>query len=61
MLPPIGESFMYIKTSSDIFGQNVFCSFERTDKCELSNTRFYYVRFSTISIEQMGKFGIQQL
>ena len=30
-LPPIGNSFMYIETSSNNHGKNVFVSFERTD------------------------------
>ena len=30
-LPPIGNSFMYIETSSNKHGNNVFVSFERTD------------------------------
>ena len=31
VLPPIGSSFMYIQTSSNNHGGNVYCSFERTD------------------------------
>ena len=30
-LPPIVDSFMYIETSSDNHGNNVFISIERTD------------------------------
>ena len=36
-LPPIGDSFMYMETSSNNNGDNVFCSFERTDILQNSN------------------------
>ena len=45
-LPPIGNSFMYIETSSNNHGNNVFVSFERTDIIQISNITFYYNRFS---------------
>ena len=44
--PPIGESFMYIETSSNNFGPNVFCSWERADIIHISNITFYSNRFS---------------
>ena len=40
-LPPIGDSFMYVKTSSNNHGNNVFGSFERTDIIQISNITFY--------------------
>ena len=42
--PPSGDSFMYIETSSNNFGPNVFCSWERTDIVQISNITFYYNR-----------------
>ena len=39
-LPPIGNAFMYIETSSHNHGPNVFCSFERTDIIQVSNVTF---------------------
>ena len=46
ILPPIGNSFMYIETSSDNHGNNVYVSFERTDIIQISITPSYYNRFS---------------
>ena len=46
-LPPTGNSFMYIETSSNNHGhERVFVSFERTDIIQISNITFYYNRFS---------------
>ena len=44
--PPVGNSFMYIETSGNNFGSNVFCSWERIDIIQISNIIFYYNRFS---------------
>ena len=45
--PPIGNSFMYIETSSNNHGHGrVFVSWERTDILKVSNTTFYYYRSS---------------
>ena len=62
-LPPIGDSFMYIETSSNINGNNVFVSWERTDIIQISNITFYYNRFSTSdsNLRAMGRFRIQLL
>ena len=63
-LPPIGDSFMYIETSSNNHGNNVFVSFERTDIIQISNITFYYNRFSILtndSLKSMGRFRIQLL
>ena len=63
-LPPIGDSFMYIETSSNNRGNNVFISFERIDNIQISNITFYYNRFSIItnnSLKSMGRFRIQLL
>ena len=62
--PPIGNSFMYIETSSNNHGKNVFVSFERTDIIQISNITFYYIRFSIItndSLKSLGNFKIQLL
>ena len=45
-LPPIGDSFMYIETSSNNTGKNVFVSWERTDIIQITNITFYYNRIS---------------
>ena len=63
-LPPIGQSFMYIETSSNKSdSDSVFCSFERIDKIQLSNFIFYYFRFSSSdpNLRAMGRFRIQIL
>ena len=61
---PIGDSFMYIETSSNNHGNNVFVSFERTDIIQISNITFYYNRYSILTIDSlkaMGRFRIQLL
>ena len=63
-LPPIADSFKYIETSSNNHGNNVFVSFERTDKNQISNISFYYKRFSILtndSLKSLGRFKIQLL
>ena len=40
-LPPVGNSFMYIETSSNDFGKNVFVSWERIDFIQFTNITFY--------------------
>ena len=63
-LPPIGNSFMYIETSSNNHGNNVFVSWERTDNIQITNITFYYNRYSILtddSLKNMGRFRIQLL
>ena len=63
-LPPIGTAFMYIETSSNNHGNNVFVSWERTDIIQISNITFYYNRFSILtndSKKSMGSFRVQLL
>ena len=63
-LPPIGNGFMCIETSSNNHGNNVFVSFERRDIIQISNITFYYNRFSiltTNSKKSMCRFRIQLL
>ena len=51
---------MYIETSSNNFGPNVHCSWERIDIIQISNITFYYNRFSTQgSFRAMGRFRVQ--
>ena len=55
---------MYIETSSNNHGNNVFVSFERTDIIQVSNITFYYNRFSiitNISLKSIGRYRIQLL
>ena len=60
--PPIGDSFMYIETSGNNFGSNVFCSWERIDIIQISNITFYYNRFSIQGdFRAMGRFQLQIL
>ena len=64
-LPPIGNAFMYIETSSNNHGhERVFVSWERTDIIQITNITFYYNRFSTLtndSLKSMGRFRNQLL
>ena len=65
ILPPVGNSFMYIETSSNNYGhERVFVSFERTDIIQITNITYYYNRFSILTNEDkksMGRFRIQLL
>ena len=63
-LLPIGNSFMYLETSSNNHGNNVFVSWERTDIIQINNITFNYNRFSILtndSKKSMGRFRIQLL
>ena len=63
-LPPISDSFMYIETSSNNHGTNVFCIWDRTDIIQVSNITIYYSRFSILtndSLKAMPRFRIQLL
>ena len=59
-LPPIGKSFMYVETSSNNHGhERVFVIWERTDIIQITNTTFYYNRFSILtddSLKSMVRF-----
>ena len=58
-LPPICESLMYIDTSSNTHGNNVYVRFERTDIIQTSNMSFYYNSFSVLTndpLKSMGRF-----
>ena len=59
-LPPIGESFMYVETSSNDRGhERVFVSWEKTDIIQISNITYFHNGFSNItndSLKSMGRF-----
>ena len=53
---------MYIETSGNNFGANIFCSWERVDIIQISNITFYCNRFSIQGdFRAMGRFRIQIL
>ena len=62
-LPPVGKAFMYIETSSNNHGNNVYVILERTDIIQISNITFYYNRCSIFDpdFRAMGRFRIQIL
>ena len=60
-VPPIGNAFMYIETSSNNHGKIVFVSFERTDTIQSTNINFSYNRYSIVtndSLKSLGRFRI---
>ena len=55
---------MYIQTSSNNHGNNVFVSFERLDIIQIKTITFCYNRFSILtndSLKSMVRFKIQLL
>ena len=65
ILPPIGDSFMYIENSCNNHGhERVFVSWETTNIIQISNKTFYYNRFSYLTddaLKSIGRFRIQLL
>ena len=62
ILPPIGNSYMFLESSSNNHGENVFCSFERTDIIQISKISFCYNRYSAENDHKaMGRLRIQLL
>ena len=60
-LPPFGESFMYIETSSNNHREGFF-SFERTHISQINKISFYYNRYSAENDHKaIGRFRIQLL
>ena len=59
-LPPIGNSFMYIESSSNNNGNNTYVTWEITDIIQITNISFYYNRFSISdeNLKAMGRFKI---
>ena len=63
-LPPIGNAFIFIETSSNNSGSNnVFVSWERTDIIQITIITLSYTRFSTSdsNLHGMCRFRIQLL
>ena len=63
-IPPIGWSFMYVQSSeNNLEANHISVSWERSDFILISNTKFYYNRFSTSdqNLRGMGRFKIQLL
>ena len=56
-LPPIGDSFMYIRTSSIKYVEKDFDSIERTDIIWKSNITFHFSRFSAGKRNQCQDIG----
>ena len=54
---------MYIETTSNNHGNNVYVSFERTDNIQITNITFYYNRYSIsdINLRAMGILRIELL
>ena len=62
--PPIGKLFMYIETSSDIHGNNVFVSCVKIDILKIKITTFLHPRYSNLtndSLKSMSRVRIQLL
>ena len=62
-LPPIGNGFMYIETSSNNNGDYTYVRLIRTDIIQITNITFYYNRFSSAdeNLRAMGRFRIDLL
>ena len=63
-IPPVGNSFIFVDTSSNNHGNNVFVSFERTDNIQVTNVTFLYNRFSILTnkpLKSMGRFRLRLL
>ena len=63
-LPQIGNSFMYVETSSNNPDNFVFVSFEQTDMIQISKISFYYKIFSILTndnLKSMGRFRVHLL
>ena len=61
-LPPIGNAFMYVETSSNNHGNNTYVIWERTDIIQITNVLFYYIRYSILTddaLKAMGRFRIE--
>ena len=47
---------MYIETSSNLHGNTVFVSWERTDNIQISNITFYYNRFLNLTNDSLKEW-----
>ena len=52
-LPPIGDSFMYIETSSNNHSENAYVSFEKSDIIQITEKTFYYNRYSILTHDHL--------
>ena len=52
-LPPIGNAFMWMETSSNNHGNNVFVSWQRTDIIKITKITSYYNRFSILTDDSL--------
>ena len=62
-LPPIGNSFMFLESSSINHGDNTYLILSRRDIIQITNISFYYNRFSISdeNLRAMPRFRIQIL
>ena len=61
-LPPIGNAFMYVESSSNNSGNHTYVMWERTDIIQFTNVTFYYNRYSILtddSLKGVGRLRIQ--
>ena len=58
-LLPIGDSFLYLETSSNNNRESVFVNWEKTDVIQITNITFYYNRSSAGGTKSMGCFRVQ--
>ena len=62
LLQPTGDSIMYIETSANNQGEEVFVSSERTDIIQITNITLHFKRYSILTndcLKQMGRFRVQ--
>ena len=58
---PMGDSFMYIETSGNNYGQNAFVSFQRIYIMQISHTTFFDNRFSIKNSRSRGRLKVYPL
>ena len=59
-IPPIGNSFIYVETSSDNHGPYTYVTWETTDLIQISNITFYYNRFSILTDDNLKKWVVSE-
>ena len=57
-LPPTGNAFMYIETSSNSNGNNVFVSFQRSDVIQITNITFCFNRFLILINDSINRWVV---
>ena len=61
ILPPTGNAFMFVETSSNTNGNHTYVIWERTDIIQITNITFYYNSFWILtddSLKRMGRLRI---